>query len=1394
MSNFLRRVYAAFVFLLVASCSGGGCSSCAGGAITPIRGGFPLTPERRIPRAMQVRLTDQGLRSIESIAPDLFAGFLRDGIPIPESRADCGLLGTLTVCPGGGCRVRVELAAPPTRAMELSFVPVDQIKVRVRLVLRSEGPRHIDLRGCGANGHIEVDTTRGSRPYVGLETHVAIRRDTHNERRHYFRADLVSPTGSGDALRETPGEEIETDDISHSGGLFSWLINLFRSQLINQLRSQFGRALRPVQEALAHPSMPDPPGCPTGTRADGRYCRYSDDSLVPRLLGSDGTGDFGRLVGRITPGLRAPNSYVIAAGDPDHGAEVSAAGMTVNVLGAVVSGQHNPCVPRLSPPPTPSIPEWTNLRQNSVPGSTVTPHLGIGVAEEFLNSALWNLWDSGLFCLGVTTRVSQQFATGILTALPALASLRNVTFPQRTAAAALIFRPQQPPRVTIGRGTQVDTDPLMRVEFPRLAVDFYAWSEERYVRFMTVTTDLTIPVNLTQEATGLRPVVGMARTANTSVTNTQLLYNAMPAQLAAVLDSLLGTAIGMFAGRLPTFALPSVPVPGTDGMPVGSIEIQVPMGGIQGLSEGTSRYVALFANLQYRRAGAMMSTAELDATAAIDPPVFDPHVYDFGPDFRVENLPRVRLRMGVANDFGHEVEYSYRVDEMGWSAWTRDSVVEVQSPSFIAQGRHVIEVRARVAGQPSTADREPARVEFIIDTVPPTARIDRRGDELWVSAHDEVSDSDHIEYRFEFDGRDEGTWLRTPHVRIPDGARRYTVRVRDESGNETTLTGVLDALTIRGGPSTDESTGCGCSTPGARRTGIEALWALALTAIATRWLQRRRTVRCTVTTASTFRRSGPSARSLLFWTLVVLFFSALGCTCGGPAMPDGGTDTGPNCTGGARYCAAMNRCIPPAMCTCMPGFAPNGMPRFDESTCSFDTSQAVCDCQELPPLDPGMVGSHLDMAVHSDGSIWFSAYSAGDPFAQRPYGDLIVGQYNPTTMQVRWQHVDGVPSDAQPEAGPSGWRGGIVSPGPDVGRWNSIALTASGQPRVAYWDTTADKLKFAAFDGSRWRIHVVDTAGRNGRYASLVLFADGTPAIAYRATVPDPMMPGRILARVRFARANRPDPQSAMDWTITDVASAPTACRASDCPTGQVCVRTTGLCATSAGNCPTACPTGQACVNGRCEETIGTGWIEDFPPGIGLFCSLALDAMQRPQLVWYDRDRGNLMGARVTSGNTWSAPFVIDGESMMRDGGDRGAWATLAVANDGTWHVAYVDGHEERLLYVMVRDGTVVGSPEVVDDGSGLGTMQFEDGRHLVGDSASIDVDSTGTVRIVYQDSTAGTLRLATRGSMGWTLRAIDTMGHTGYWARIERGQVATFFRDLSVRGGRFGVRVQSVR
>lgn len=1407
-------------YLALANCGGGGCSSCGGG-ITPIPGGFPLTPDRRIPHAMQIRLTDQGLRSVEAIGPALFSNFLGSGVNVPRTSQSVAI-GQAVICPGDNCRINVRLAntaMDSVSGLQLAFQGSDQIRATVRVVLSGDIPLQVcagigcsstcggALCGTIARPTLRIDTTQGGHRTVGLITAIQMGRDTHPARLNYTRPDLVSATGTGEAVQLSPTDNVEDADFQFTDSWISGILNLFRGIISGQLTGQLSAALGPIQSALAATATPNPPGCPTGTTVSGANCHYSDNSLVPMLLGTDGQGDLGALLRSVTPGASARNAYVIAVGDPAHGGVVQGAGMNLNMFGAVVSQGHNACVPRVTAPAMPNIPEFMSLRSNTIPGTTTNVDLGIGVAEDFLNSSLWNMWDSGMFCLGVNSRLSQFLSTGTLATFSPLAGLRAVTFPSAANAVAIVMRPQNAPTITIGTTSGA---PLMNLTFRQMAIDFYAWSEERYIRAFTFTSDLSVPISLTQETGGLRPVLGMVNTANPTVTNSQLL-GGDPGNIADAVNAVIGTAVMTAAGSLPTIAIPSVPLPGTPSP--GSVVVNLPMMGVQGVADSGSRYLGLFANLQYR-AGARPDTISIDTTAEARVNTFDPQVYETLEAYRRDGLPTIHVRAGAVNDFGHDLEYSYRVDELQWSAWAPGNEFDASSPTLAFQGRHVVEVRARAAGQVDSLDTDPVRLEVMIDTQGPELTVNRADGALVASATDLVGGN--VEYSVQFDNGAATSWGAQARFTLPEGARSWVVSARDERGNVTTQRGDLNQSPvsqephiIRGGPSTDASSGCGCSTPGngssKSTTGLlallgtmGALWALR------RRTQRRATALVPVRVPAKKGRNLPSSRALVFWGVCVSFFTALGCNCGdngngnmdggGPRPEAGGPEASVSCTGGAMRCARTNMCVNPSgTCSCPRGQAAMGMPTFDSATCmwSTDNGASACNCQPLPGLGPGLVGSHLDIAVHTDNTLWMSAYSPGVP-TTFPYGDLVVGQWDRTANRVTWTHVDGVPADGMVTGDVNGWRGGISTPGPDVGRWNSLALNAMGQPRVSYWDTTNDQLRFASYDGTAWRTHAVDTHDHNGRYTSLALLSDGRPAIAYRATRLDTMT-GRVNAEVRVAIASNPNPAAATDWTTTVVATAQSSCRASDCPTGQACVKSTGLCQAT-GTCMSSCAMGQACVANACVDTYTASWVEDFPPGMGLFNSLAVDSMNRLALVFYNRDRGNLMGVAQTNATTWGMPFVIDGEgSMMADQGDRGAWASLAIDSMGIWNVAYVDGWAERILFARVQNGARMGMPEVVDDGSALGTTTFDDGQHIVGDSTQLSFSASGAPQLVYQDSTAGTLRFATRNAMGmWTLSAVDSTFDSGFWARIERTTIATYFRNPAAPTGmpRSGVRV----
>ena len=138
---------------------------------------------------------------------------------------------------------------------------------------------------------------------------------------------------------------------------------------------------------------------------------------------------------------------------------------------------------------------------------------------------------------------------------------------------------------------------------------------------------------------------------------------------------------------------------------------------------------------------------------------------------------------------------------------------------------------------------------------------------------------------------------------------------------------------------------------------------------------------------------------------------------------------------------------------------------------------------------------------------------------------------------------------------------------------------------------------------------------------------------------------------------------------------------------------------------------------------------------------------------------------------------------MGNNTGDKGIGTSLDIDDAGNFHVAYVDGLDEAVNYVMVQGGTTPQAAETVDDGLGMG-----DGVHLVGDDSDIVVTPSGEVRISYQDATGGTLRYAIGTPNGnahdWTVTDVAQDAFAGAFSvQINNGgalQVLNWWRVAS--------------
>ena len=1366
-SSFYGRSLVLMLGLTVFSCSGGGgCSSCEGCGVTPIAGGYPTG--ERIANSAQVRLTSSGIGFIEDNITAVVGTLLPDGLDFPIPRSEFSAAGTVTVCPDEDCVAHLEI-----RSLDLLPVAPNRLRAHIELYMQSRDttgtPRGLPLDYWACNGNLNIDTAAdgGDRDIIGVNADIVFASEDRAPRTGYTR--LVVENVAID-----PAQPIETSDLRVRDCLISGLINLFRPTLINQLTSQISDlANGAIAEQLCQTHGEY--GCPDGTfsvpdSSPDAVCRFGpaeSDECVPILLGMDGEGDLGgTLLGGFSPGTHAYAQFLLAAGGnhPTMGGagEAVNGGMTIDFFGGFrgtdrtfnTTPAHHSCVPTIPPPDRPEIPQLAAFRGNVIPGTSTETHVGFGIAEAYMDYAGYGMFDSGMLCLGAGTRLSQQLSTGLVSAL--IRSLNELTFPQGSSPLTIAIRPQTPPDFTIGAGTE--GDPLLQIALDQLQMDFYVWSTERYVRFMTFQTDLTIGIDLSVADNQLVPEIKYVNSTNSVVTNSELLSE-QPTALASTLETVIGSFAGMLSSSISPFDLPDIM----------GFQLEVPAGGVTRVREGEHNFLGIFANLALASAPytAPVETTLRVSDLTLDRRSMDPNTWNEGEG------NHVWLHFGAEGPLAVQFEYSYRIDGGPWSAWTTEPRVRVEDDVLLLQARHEIEGRARVAGEHASTDESPARAELLIDILPPTVHVARTAGGVNVRANDIITASDMLEVRYQVDGE----WTDWGHVftlDVPHDDADVVVEVRDEAGN----VGRSQSALIRGLPNANVE-GCGCSAPGSSGGGTP-LALVGLLGLFGLVVARR--------------RGGPS---LPFFLTVALGLFAAGCNCGNPVTPDpcGGECNAarpPGNTAGNICCPSSDMCVDYDLTAlCEPGYqCAVADVVVDEMSCGV----SCADCTARPALDPGILATHLDTVLDSAGTVYISGYSPGDPRGENLYGDLVFGVWD--GAEVEWDIVDGAPSMPITNV-PTGYRGGVSDPGDDVGRWTSIAM-AGDTFLISYYDATNGALKLAVGGPGGWDTHTVDDQGDSGRYSSLVITPDGVPVIAYLRIEASTATPGQVDSSVMVATANIASPSGPTDWTVTQVATGPMACRPAFCESGATCLAS-GQCVTPTSDCAADCGSGNACFNGSCTETIPTGYVEDLPPALGLYTSLAVDPTGGLALVYYDRSAGNVHGARF-DGATWGTPFLIDGYGAMEDFvGDCGMGADVAVDSAGLWHVAYIDGTEETLRYAQVQsNGTIVApGPEVVDDGSTIdGATRHTDGRHIVGDDAPNVVLEGGGVRVAYQDSTIQNLVVAVRppGGGAWGIRHIDEEGSTGYWVDQEvfgtTSYLTTWWRARDGRSTSNGIRV----
>jgi len=784
----------AILFVAQLACSSQGCS-CLG----KIPGGFPVA-ERR-PRAIQVRATSDLFDYLNANGPTLLPKLLPGGstFNVPSS-----CTGTAHVCCNTPmCRIQFDFQS-------LTLVPTAPNVLKLTVVLKLKTLDNLPVVALGSTCLTSIDSTRSGAQTMTLTADLAFPINATTNATELAMSNVnLADVDDGDFNFNEPGSGFLCGGLTALKGL---VIPIFTSTIKSQLTDTV------AQQSCMKCMMKD--DCNAYASAcTGGNCVLSDGKTCVQEVGVSGRMDVGSSLASFSPGNQAKLDLLAILGDYAKADN----GLSLGMLGGAASAGHSTCVPQINPPAAVDVAPSATFTTNVTPDGRPY-HLGIGVHKSFLDRAGYSAWDGGALCLNIGTASFGQLSSGTLQLL--IPSLKDLTH-DVNSPVYLVTRPEAPPTFTLGKGTykldstgkRVMDEPLFWVTMPNFHLDFYLFVDQSYVRVMTMTADLRLPVGLDLDAMGqLQPALGALDKAftNVRITDTDLLAET-PQDLAQTFPMLLDLAGGQLGSALKPIALPALM--GLNISPK-AVTTTDPNG------NGENQFLSIFADLS----AASPATAAADTHAELLSLTLPP-TKEFSVTTRGTSVPTARIALSGHAPGTTSLEYSYRLDTGSWSPWSQVDILEMTDPVLWLQARHHLEIRARAVDEPATTDPSPATLDLLVDTEPPEGRIESGPR---IVAHDRVSPDSSLLYRWSVDG---GAFTGySPSMELPPvDPSHIVVQVKDEAG-------LVGELGFHGRSTDPAPAGCGCAVGGRSDGGGRTALVVLMVGLAVVCFRRRKAV------------------------------------------------------------------------------------------------------------------------------------------------------------------------------------------------------------------------------------------------------------------------------------------------------------------------------------------------------------------------------------------------------------------------------------------------------------------------------------------------------------------------------------------------------------------------